>query len=589
MSFIKQVGATIIGIIVASIILAILSIIALAAMVAGEGMSANIEKNAILRINLQGEVVERAGEENPLMALAGKDFEGIALDEALQAIKKAAENENVQGIYLEGGALAATPAMVEELRQALVEFKKSGKWILAYGEHYSRSAYYLCSTADTVMINPQGILDWTGMASNLMFYKETLEKVGVKMQVFKVGTFKSAVEPFTNTEMSEANRLQVTSFLTSIWNNWEADVAKSRKMKAEKLDALCNELTPLTSAYELKKAGLVDKICYIDQVRDVLRRNAKLKDDDDDINFVGIHQVATAETLGEKHDDKIAVYYAYGDIVDAASSGFSEEHQIVGSVVCEDLMKLRKDDDIKAVVLRVNSGGGSAYASEQIWREVQLLRQEKPVVVSMGGMAASGGYYISCGANKIFADKTTLTGSIGIFGMIPDASELLTEKLGLHFDCVKTNEMADFGATGRPFNEKESAMMQSYVEKGYDLFTNRVAMGRKMTQDSVKVIAEGRVWTGEQALKLGLVDKIGNIDDAIKEAAKLAKVEEYGISNYPTPGKWFEGLMDKHKSGYLESELKEMLGSNYEAIRMLRSVMGQNPLQARIPYAIDIR
>lgn len=587
-SFLKQVLATVVGLILVCIVFTIISIVTFAGMIASSGATTSIDENSVLRIKLQGTIEERAGEENPLAMLTGDEVTTIGLDQAMEAISKAAKNDKIQGIYLEGGVLAATPAMMEELRHALLEFKKSGKWIMAYGDTYTKGAYYLCSTADTIMLNPIGMLDWSGMASEPIFFKETLEKIGVRMQVFKVGTFKSAVEPFTQTQMSEPNRLQVTSYLGSIWNTMLQDVAASRKFKVEQLNSMADTMTVFTDPADALKAGMVDKLCYISDVRDVLRNKLNL-DDDDDINFVSIQDVANSETLAEKEDNEIAVYYAYGEIVDIAPSGIQDEHQIVGKTVVSDLKELREDDDVKAVVLRVNSPGGSAYASEQIWHEITLLAEKKPVVVSMGGMAASGGYYISCGASKIFAEKSTLTGSIGIFGMIPDASELLTDKLGLHFDCVKTNQLSDFGATGRPFNQQESALVQAHVEKGYRLFLSRVALGRKMKTAQVDSIGQGRVWTGEQAVKIGLVDKIGDLNDAIKAAAKLAKTDKYSVGRYPASESWFEAMFNDHKSSYLESQMKDMLGTNYDALRLLRSLQGQSAIQARIPFDPNIR
>ena len=496
----KYTLATVVGLLLFSIIATIISIVSIAGMVASEGVATTVEKNSILRIPLRGSLVERSEDGSlpfdPTTILMGGETENISLEEALTALEKAAENKNVVGIYLEAGAFGGTPAMVEELHDALVKFKKeSGKWIMAYGDTYSKSAYYLSSVADTIMLNPQGGVDWSGMASQLYFLKDMLEKVGVKMQVFKVGTYKSAVEPFICSEMSEANREQVTSFLTGIWNNMQKDVAESRGISQETLNAIADSQTPLAEAQQTIDNKLVDKLCYISEVKAMLKEKAGVGEDDD-LRFTTLKDVAGTETVKKKIKEEVAVYYAYGDIVDEAGNGMSQGHQITGKGMTDDLQKLREDDNVKAVVIRVNSGGGSAYASEQIWHEVMLLKEKKPVVVSMGGMAASGGYYISCAANKIIAEPTTLTGSIGIFGMFPDPSELITQKIGVKFDGVKTNALSDFGAMGRPFNETESALLQSYIEKGYDLFTGRVADGRGMTQDSVKAIAEGRVWTG---------------------------------------------------------------------------------------------
>ena len=571
-----------------SIIMTIICIVSMAGMMASESMSNPVKENSILRIKLQGTISERAEGGNPLEFLTNGEMQNIALDETLDALKKAAKNKKVKGIYLESGMLSATPAELQEIRQGLVEFKKSGKWIVSYGDEYSRAAYYLCSTADKVYMNPIGMLDWSGMASQPIFYKGLLEKVGVKMQVFKVGTYKSAVEPYICDKMSDANREQVTSFLGSIWENMLKDVAKSRKLKVEALNSLADSLTVLAKPEVSVKGGLVDKLCYKSEVKAELKKRLELEDDDK-LTFATIGDVANSEDLNEKVDDEVAIYYAYGEINDDRTSGFNQEHTITAKEMMQDLQKLAEDDDVKAVVIRVNSPGGSAFASEQIWHEVELLKAKKPVVISMGGLAASGGYYISCGANKIFAEPTTLTGSIGIFGMIPDASELLTQKLGVTFDVVKTNALSDFGATGRPFNEEESRMLQAYINKGYELFTGRVAQGRGMAQDSVKAIAEGRVWTGEQALKLGLVDKLGNLEDAVKEAAKIAKVEKYTVGSYPDAEPWYVGLLNKSSNDYMESHLRALLGDYYSAFSLIRNMKNQNPVQARIPFDPNIR
>lgn len=589
-SFIKYTMATVVGIFLTMTLFTIISIISLAGMMATEGMSAPIKEKSILRLDLSGTLAERS-ESNPFAALMGEENKALSLEDALLALDKAAKNENIIGVYLEGGAMGANPGMAQELRQALVEFKESGKWVVAYGDSYGKTAYYLSSVADSVLLNPEGNVDFGGMASQIMFYKDVMEKIGVKMQVFKVGTYKSAVEPFICTEMSPANREQVTSYLFSIWTNMLKDVAESRNMEVGKLNSLADSLTMISEASVALNGGLVDKLCYMDEVKAILREKSGLEDEDDDLVFASVADVAKSETLDEKVDEQVAVYYAYGEIVQSQGTGLgmSQEHQIVGEKMIKDLQDLREDDDVKAVVIRVNSPGGSAFASEQIWREVCLLKEKKPVVVSMGGMAASGGYYISCAANRIFAEPTTLTGSIGIFGMIPDVSELMTEKIGLKFDVVKTNEMSDIGTMARPFNEAESAQMQKMINRGYDLFTKRVADGRGMAQDSVKLIAEGRVWTGEQGLNIGLVDELGNLDDAVAHAAELAKVEKFRAVGYPAPDNPFDQLLNQTKGGYLDSELRELLGEGYAVYSLVRNVKDADRIQARMPFEMNIQ
>ena len=586
--FIKYTMATVVGLVLVSIIMGILTFVSMAGMIASEGMSSPIEKKSVLRITLKGSITERAGEENPLSKLGGETTQQIALDQALQALEKAAKNDKIEGIYMEGGILSAYPAEVQELRQALLKFKKSGKWIIAYADTYSRSAYYLCSVADKVYLNPIGMLDWSGLSSNPMFFTGLMKKLGIKMQVFKVGTYKSAVEPYIAEQMSDANREQVSSYQQSIWNNMLKDVAKSRKTTAEALNSLADSLTILSGPEASVKGGLVDKLCYQDEVKKILKNKAKMEEDES-LRFVSISDVALSEELNDKVDDEIAVYYAYGEIKEDITGGFAQESAITSKQMTKDLQELREDDDVKAVVLRVNSPGGSAYASEQIWREVQLLSKEKPVIVSMGALAASGGYYISCGANKIFAEPTPLTGSIGIFGMIPDATELLTDKLGLSFDVVKTNAHSDFGAMGRPLNESECRLMQAYINQGYELFTGRVAQGRKISQDSVKAVAEGRVWTGEQAMKIGLVDKLGNLNDAIAAAAKAAKIEKYSVGRYPEPAPWFASLLQEKKADYMDSQMRSALGEFYPAFSLIRDLKNQDAIQARMTFIPDFR
>ena len=586
--FFKYVLATIVGIILTSIIFTIITIVSVAGMVANEGTSGSVPKNSVLRIKLQGEIVDRAGEGSPMDFLNyGEDFT-IGLAQALDALKKAAKNDRVKGIYLEAGSLGAYPADLQELRRALVEFKESGKWIVAYGDSYSRAAYYLCSVADEIYLNPIGSIDWSGMSSQPIFFTGLMKKIGVKMQVFKVGTYKSAVEPYINTEMSDANREQVMSYLSSIWNNMLKDVAKSRKLEVDALNSMADTTIVLCEAKTYIENKLADKLAYLSDVKEALKQRLELGEDDD-LKFTNIADVAAGDNLGDKVSEEVAVYYAYGEINDSQGRGFDQEHAITTKETITDLQKLRKNKDVKAVVIRVNSPGGSAYASEQIWHEIQLLRAEKPVIISMGGLAASGGYYISCGANEIWAEPMTLTGSIGIFGMIPDASELLTQKLGLSFDVVKTNAMSDFGAMGRPFNANESAKLQAYVNQGYELFTGRVAGGRGMAQDSVKAIAEGRVWTGEQAKKIGLVDKLGNLDDAIEAAAKLAEVEKYTVGRYPSPEPWYMSLLDKSTNEYMESQIRAALGEYYSAFALVRRIGKMDPIQARMPFDPNIK
>lgn len=580
--FFQYVLATIVGFICVTAFMGIMSLIMFFSIMATSDTQPTVSDGSVLRIELNGTVSERATE-NPFAELMGnKALASQGLDDLLKAIKVAKTNDKIKGIYLEGGLLSADFASLEELRKALVDFKQSKKFVVAYADQYTQGSYYLASAADKVWLNPSGMLDWHGIASQPIFFTDLMKKVGVKMQVFKVGTFKSAVEPYILTEMSEPNRQQVQSFIGDIWQHFCQDVSASRKISTDSLNAFADRYVTFAEANDYVRLKMVDELTYIDQVRTKLQKLSQ----QDKVNFISPAELAKLDVPASSSND-IAIYYAEGTIVDVSTQSplNSTQSEIVGSKVVSDLDKLAKDESVKAVVLRINSGGGSAYASEQMWRAVQQLKAKKPVVVSMSGMAASGGYYLSCGADYIVADKTTLTGSIGIFGMVPDASELLTDKLGLHFDVVKTNVSSDFGAMGRGFNAAESAAMQNYVNRGYRLFLKRVADGRKMTPEQVDKIAQGRVWTGNQALKIKLVDKLGTLNDAVAEAAKRAKLQDYAICTFPAKTPWFEQLMNETtQRDYLEEKLQSALGVYYEPLRFVSTYDKHNVLQARMFY-----
>lgn len=588
--FLKYVLATIVGIICTGFIMGMMSLFMFIVMAISSSDTPSVKNGTVLRIQLSGTLNERA-KENPFAQYLNNDIaQTQGLDDIITAIKTAQTNDKIRGIYLEGGTLISDMATAQELRKALVDFKKSKKFILAYADNYSQGSYYIASAADKVLVNPSGIVDWHGLASQPIFFTDLLKKVGVKMQVFKVGTYKSAVEPYILTKMSDANREQVSSFVGDIWKNICADVASSRKISIEGLNAYADHYITFADAKDYVKAHLVDGLAYADEVRTLLRALSQ----QDKVNFITPADLAK---LAEKKsgDGTIAVYYAQGNIVDAVAdnSFMSNESYIVGPKVVEDLDRLANDDNIKAVVLRINSGGGSAYASEQMWRAIQLLKKKKPVVVSMSGMAASGGYYMSCGADYIVAEPTTLTGSIGIFGMIPDASELLTDKLGLHFDMVKTNKGADFGAQGRAFNADEANVMQQYVNRGYRLFISRVAAGRHITPEQVDHIGQGRVWTGSQALKIKLVDKLGTLDDAIAEAASRAKLKDYNVLSTPNKESWVDQILNSTvKRDYMEEKLRTTLGVYYAPLQFVGTLNGMSAkdyLQARIYYIPNIK
>lgn len=586
-SFLKQVLAVIVGICSVGAFATLMFFVMLCVMLATGDEKQSVSDNSILRIELTGTVVDRSTPDSPLNQLLGRsNASSQGLDVLIDAIKTAKGDKRIKGIYIEGGTMSSDFATLQELRGALVDFKSSGKFIVSYADSYTQGAYYIASVGDRVLINPSGLLDWHGIAMQPMFWTGLMEKVGVKAQVFKVGTYKSAVEPFILKEMSPANREQVESMITDLWKETCTAVATSRKLSPDSLNAYADRYITLADGADYKRLKLVDDLTYVDQVRDELRKRMN----DKEVTFVSPEVVASqAEDTGDD-DNQVAVYYASGNIVDVAGSGalMGGGDEIIGSRVVEDLDKLANDKDVKAVVLRINSGGGSAYASEQMWRAVQLLKKKKPVVVSMGGMAASGGYYMSCGANYIVAEPTTLTGSIGIFGLIPDFSGLVKDKLGLRFDVVKTNKASDFGTLSRPFDAAESAALQAHVNRGYALFLKRVAdgrtaAGRKMTPEAVDHIAQGRVWTGNQALKNGLVDKIGTLNDAILKAEQLAQTKNPAVVRYPALKSWMESFnKEKQEDDYFERKMKLVLGDYYEPLNFIQNVDRGNYLQARL-------
>ena len=586
----KQAFATVVGILIFTVAMGIIGVISILGMVASTDSTPKVKDNSVLVLNLNGVMQERS-QDDIYSFLTGGEVSSLGLDDLAEAIDKAKTDDNVKGIYIEAGMFAPDgPASVQALRNKLVEFKKSGKWIVAYGDQYTQSAYWLCSVADKVIVNPEGIVDWHGLCTETMYYKDFMAKFGVKMQIAKVGKFKSAVEPFFADKMSDANREQISVYLNGIWGNIVKDVAQSRKLDAKTLNAYADSLVTFSSADDLVKMKLADQVAYYDEVRADIKKRLGL-DEDDKISQVSVSQMC-AQPNKNKADDRIAVYYAYGDIVSDAEDGMSQGSAICSGNVVPDLEALMDDEDVKAVVLRVNSPGGSAYASEQIWRAVTRLKAKKPVVVSMGTYAASGGYYISCAANYIYAEPTTLTGSIGIFGMFPDVSGLLTDKLGLKFDHVKTNKNSQFGTTSRPFTEEEMQYLTNMVDRGYKTFTKRVSDGRKIPVERVYEIAEGRVWLGQDALKIKLVDAIGGIDQAVAKAAELAKVKEYRTKAYPAKADMWESLLNRASSeggNYLDGKLRATLGEYYAPFMYLKQLDRQDAIQARMPAHIVIK
>lgn len=588
--FFKIVLASALGFVIATILLSIISMILFFSVASSMTAAFNsdqyvVQDNSILNLRLSGVIQERISVDDPFSDIMPRDESVMGLDEITSAIRKARNDNKIKGIYIDSRIFSASPATLSEIRQELLRFKESGKFIVAYADNYTQAGYYLASVADKVAINPQGSLDIHGLASIPMFFKEALQKMGIEVQVFKVGTYKSAVEPFTSTEMSPANREQVTSYLNDLWSFMAKDMTESRKLKISDLDSIANQMPALKDADYLLQTKLVDTLLYETEMKNYVRSLLDL-DVDAKIPAATVEEMNNAKpaVAQKKSDNHIALLYAFGDIVSGSGSTNIQDKFMVSEIE-----KLRKDDKIKAVVFRVNSGGGSAYASEQIWKAITDLKKEKPVVVSMGDMAASGGYYISCNASKIIAQPTTITGSIGIFGMFPNFKGT-SEKLGLDFDAVKTHRFSDFGNVTRPMDDSEKSMLQAYIDRGYDTFLTRCAEGRNIPKDTLEKYAEGRVWTGNQALKIGLVDKLGNILTAIETAAELAELgEDYLVYEYPKKRTFIEEFLNRGKEDLAAKTLKEYLGESYNLFMTIKNMKDEDFIQARIPYDLNIR
>lgn len=583
--FIKFTFASLLGVLLAGIVFAILGIVSMVGMMASSDTETVVKENSIFMLKLNGTLSERASE-NPFQSFLGEENTNYGLDEILSSIQKAKDNENIKGIYLHAEALETSFASLEEIRSALMDFKESGKWIVAYGDQYDQGTYYLASTADKIIVNPQGSIAWHGLASQVVFFKDLLGKLGVDMQIFKVGTYKSAVEPFIATEMSPANREQTTAYITSIWNKLLEDISASRNLSVDSLNYYADQMMDLRPAQDYITYGMADTLMYKDEVLSYLK-NMSDREADESLRTLSLEDMKNVKrnVPKDKSGNIIAVYYAYGEIDNSTST----DEGIDSKKVCRDLRKLREDETVKAVVLRVNSPGGSAYGSEQIWNEVVKMTAEKPVVVSMGDYAASGGYYISCAADCIVANPTTLTGSIGIFGMFPNMEKLFSDKLGLNFDMVKTNKLADMGDLTRPFNTAESEIMQNYINNGYKLFVKRCADGREMTTEAIEKIAEGRVWTGATAKELGLVDELGGLDKALEIAAEKAGVEAYSTITYPAKEGIFSSLLNQSKNDYIEGKLEESIGEYYHQFKFIKNLKEADPVQARLPFEMIIK
>lgn len=591
--FFKSVAATIVGIFAFGVIMIIFGFICLFGMVASSSGTPSLLDNSVMVLKLQGEISDKA-EENWLGEITGNQFNQLGMNKILSAIHKAKKEDKVKGIYLETGILQTDYATLQEIRGALADFKKSGKWIIAYGDNFSQGGYYLSSVANKVYVNPEGNIDWHGIASQTQYIKDVAAKFGVHFTVVKVGKYKSFTEMYTEDKMSDANREQVSRYINGLWQQILTEVSASRNINKDSLNHYADGIMAFEDSQLLKSRKLVDGFCYYDEIRDVVKKQLGLKSDEkihqasmDDVNAA----VEDSNALG----DQIAVYYCQGNIVSAASSSlYGSGQEIVSKQVIKDLQELGDDDNIKAVVLRINSGGGEAYASEQLWRAVSMLNKKKPVVVSMGGMTASGAYYMSMGARYVMAQPTTLTGSIGIFGALPDWSDLMTQKLGFKYDEVKTNRHSSYGTAGstRHWTPEEIGILQVNVNRGYALFRKRVADGRKLPVEQVEQIAQGRVWLGTDAKSIKLVDGLGNLNDAIAKAAQLAKISDYGTQEYPASADWMDQLLDRvsgTSGSYLDEQLRLTLGDLYKPFMTIRNMKEKEPVQATLPFMLNIQ
>lgn len=581
--FLKYMLATITGLVLSAILLFFVGMLIVVGIVAASDTEVEVRENTVMMLKLDGELSERAVK-NPFFFELNHDKKSVGLDAILSAIKKAKHQENIKGIYLQTQGLAMAPASLTAIREALSDFKESGKFIVAYADNYSQGMYYIASVADEIMLNPIGMVDWHGLSAQPIFFKDLLDKIGVEMQIFKVGTFKSAVEPYIRTSMSEANRLQLKELFGTVWTEMKKGVSISRGISEDRLDVLADEMTIFRPSEDYIKMKLVDTLVYKDEVLAYLKTKTN-RDADERLRVLTVEDMEQVNNKvpKDKSGDIIAVYYAVGEITDG-----NKKSNISGETVMDDLRRLRKDENVKAVVMRVNSPGGSAFASEKIWRELTLLKKEKPLIVSMGDYAASGGYYISTPADCIVAEPTTITGSIGVFGMIPNTKQLM-DKIGLHFDVVKTNKHADFGAINRPISNEEGRMIQHNVNNTYELFVKRCADGRKMSPASIKKIAEGRVWSGVQAKELGLVDELGGLEKAIAIAKEESGVEGYTLLTYPKAPSLLDQMLNKDSEEYIHLQLKSLLGDYYYGLKWLQNLDKKDRVQARLPFTLIVK
>lgn len=585
--FFKTAFASALGTMIALGFLVILSIFILIGISASSSGSKEYkpESGTIFKLSLNGSWVDQSVD-NPFAELFGESEAQTSVPEIIKAIRKAKNNDKIKGIYIEAGSFSSGFANLEAVRRELVDFKESGKFIISYADSYGQGAYYICSVADSIMLNPQGSVALTGLASQGLFFTGLAEKLGVEHYIFKVGTYKSAVEPFFLKKFSDANREQLTSFLGSVWGNVTSAIENSRGISQESLTQYLDNGLAMGMASNAIDYKLADKLCYRYEAENLVKQMAG-QDINGKLKSANVKKIASIKDVENDSANSIAILYAEGEIrEESSSSTLSGGEQIISEKMTKKLRDLKDDESVKAVVFRVNSPGGSAYISEQIWKEVVELKAKKPIVVSMGNYAASGGYYISCAANKIIAERTTLTGSIGVFGVVRNLNGTF-EKVGVTTDVVKTNRFADLGDISRPMREDEKALIQRSVEQTYDLFLGRCANGRGMTKEAIDSIGQGRVWTGEQALDRGLVDKLGGIDEAIKEAASLANLTEYKVVQAEAPKDFITELIDKKLEDAKISMVRSVIGDEYFKIfSIIKRAESESGIIARMPYDI---
>lgn len=583
--FFKMMFASALGTLVAVGIISILSIFVIAGFIGSLGSASSYipAKNTVYKITLEGGLTDNEID-NPFTSLWGKAPKTYSLTSLIECIETAKYNSNIQGIYLETGNIYTGSANLQALRRSLIDFKESGKFIIAYADSYTQGGYFLSSVADEVYLNPQGLLEITGVASHSIFYKGMLDKIGTQMEVFKVGTYKGAVEPFILDKLSDANREQIQSYTSSIWKNITQGIAESRNISVEDINRFANEGLIFAEPEKAVDYKFIDALKYKSDAENRIKELAG--QNGNKLKTAGTDKIKNIKTFTRDSENQIAILYAEGEIVADSPTSIYDTEMRITEKLAEELIKLKNDDKIKAVVLRVNSPGGSAYVSEQIWHQVVELKTEKPVIVSMGSVAASGGYYISCAADKIVAESNTLTGSIGVFAVIPNVTGTL-KKVGISTDVVKTNTYTDLLDISRPFRDDERRLLQAYVERTYDLFLTRCSDGRGLSKEDINKVGQGRVWTGDQALENGLIDKIGGIDTAIELAAELANLEYYSIKKITSSKDIWKDFLEKQIGDIKLSLIKSSLGEDYEYLQTIQNMRSASGIQARIPYDIS--